>query len=71
MLEKGTKMRRTRDDEIGGGTKFEVNGQRMILLLGLVNGVPESKENIDLIFNLVNLAGLKLTMTGDFKFLMP
>ena len=70
MLEKGKKMRRTRDDGIGGGTKFEEHGQRMILLLGLVKGVPERKENIDLIFNLVNLAGLKFTMTGDFKFPM-
>ena len=50
--------------------RFEDHGQRMILLLGLVKGVPESQENVEQILSLVNLSGIKFTMTGDFKFLM-
>ena len=43
----------------------------MILLLAIVKGVPESKDNLEQIFDLLNLTGLKFTITGDFKFLMP
>ena len=43
----------------------------MILLLCVVKGVPESMENLGLLFSYVNLSGLKFTVTGDFKFLMP
>lgn len=65
------KKRRTRDDGISGGVRFEETGQRMILLLAIVKGVPESKANLEQIFDLLNLTGLKFTITGDFKFLMP
>ena len=44
---------------------------RTMDLLGLVKGVPESSENLELIFTFVNLTGLKFSITGDFKFLMP
>ena len=37
----------------------------------VVNGVPESMENLGLLFSYVNLSGLRFTITGDFKFLMP
>ena len=57
-------------DGISGGVRFEDHGQRMILLLGLVKGVPESQENLEQIFDLVDLSGLRFTITGDFKFLM-
>jgi hypothetical protein len=43
--------------------RFEDHGQRMILLLGLVKGVPESQENVEQILSLVNLSGIKFTMT--------
>ena len=36
MLKKSKKMRRTREEGIGGGRRFEDHGQRMILLLGRV-----------------------------------
>ena len=65
------KKRRTRDDGISGGVRFEETGQRMILLLAIVKGVSESKANLEQIFDLLNLTGLKFTITGDFKFLMP
>ena len=65
------KIRRSRDDGIGGGRHFSDSGQRMILLLCVVKGVPESMENLGLLFSYVDLSGLKFTITGDFKFLMP
>lgn len=65
------KRRRTREEGLSGGKKFMENGQRMILLLCVVKDVPESMENLELLFTYVNLAGLKFTITGDFKFLMP
>ena len=43
----------------------------MVLLLFLVKGVPETMENLDIIFNMLNLESLEYTITGDFKFLMP
>ena len=64
-------MRRTREEGIGGGRRFEDHVQRMILLLGLVKGVLESSDNLELIFTFMNLTGLKFSITGDFKFLMP
>ena len=69
--EKEKKRRRTREEGIGGGKRFVEHGQRMILLLCLVKGVPESEENLELIFTHVKLAGLRFKITGDFKFLMP
>ena len=39
-------MRRTSKEGIRGGVRFVDHGQRMILLLGLVKGVPECKENL-------------------------
>ena len=65
------KKRRTREDGISEVNKFSETGQRMILLLCVVKGVPESMENLELLFTHVNLTGLKFTITGDFKFLMP
>ena len=65
------KKRRTREDGICGGLRFRETGQRMILLLCLVKDVPESMDNLEIIFTLVNLTGLKFTITGDFKLLMP
>jgi hypothetical protein len=65
------KRRRTREEGISGGKKFLENGQRMILLLCVVKDVPESMENLELLFTYVNLAGLKFTITGNFKILMP
>ena len=64
------KMRRTSKEGIRGGVRFVDHGQRMILLLGLVKGVPECQENLEKIFSLINLSGIKFNMTGDFKFLM-
>ena len=43
----------------------------MVLLLFLVKGMPETMENLDIIFNMLNLESLEYTITGDFKFLMP
>ena len=71
LAEKEKKRKRTREEGIGGGKRFVEHGQRMILLLCLVKGVPESEENLELIFTHVKLAGLRFKMTGDFKFLMP
>ena len=65
------KKRRTREDGISEVNKFSETGQRMILLLCVVKGVPESMENLELLFTHVNLTGLKFTITGDFKFLIP
>ena len=67
---KGKKRRRTREEGVAGGVRFEDHCQRMILLLFLAKGVPESSENLELIFSLLNLEGLKFSITGDFKFLM-
>jgi hypothetical protein len=65
------KRRRTREEGISGGKKFLENGQRMSLLLRVFKDVPESMENLELLFTYLNLASLKFTITGDFKFLMP
>ena len=70
QLETPKRKRRKMSDGISGGVRFEDHGQRMILLLGLVKGVPESQENLEQIFDLVDLSGLRFTITGDFKFLM-
>ena len=70
-VQQNRKKRRTREEGIHGGSRFEETGQRMVLLLFLVKGVPETMENLDIIFNMLNLESLEYTITGDFKFLMP
>ena len=42
--------RRTRADGIASGTIFKSYGVRQILILALVQGVPESSVNLQLIF---------------------
>ena len=42
--------RRTRQEGVGGGTEFRSYGARKIIILALVQGVPESNYNLDVIF---------------------
>ena len=46
----GKRRRRTRDDGIGGGVQHKSYGVRKILVLALVQGVPESSFNLEIIF---------------------
>ena len=50
MEKERTKIRRTREDGIGGGVEHKSYGVRKLLILALVQGVPESSYNLDIIF---------------------
>ena len=65
------KMRRSREDGVSPVGKFAETGQRMILLLAWCKGIPESAENLEIVYNAVNLHSLQFIMTGDYKLLMP
>ena len=42
-----------------------------MILLAVVNKVPESRYNIDLIFDAIKIESISFKLTGDFAFLMP
>ena len=69
--EGSSKRRRSREDGIGGGLKFLSYGARKILILALVQGVPESNINLEIIYSSVSVCQLSFKLTGDLHFVMP
>ena len=67
----GQKRRRSRDDGIGGGPGFKSYGTRKILILALVQGIPETNFNLDIVFQAIGLRFLTYKITGDLHFCMP
>ena len=70
-VESNKKKRRTREEGIRGGAMFHSWGVRKLLVLALVQGVPESNHNLGIIFSVVSLQEIKYRITGDLHFLMP
>ena len=69
--EGSSKRRRSREDGIGGGVKFLSYGARKLLILSLVQGVPESNINLEIIYSSVSICRLSFKLTGDLHFVMP
>ena len=69
--EGSSKRRRSREDGIGGGVKFLSYGARKILILAVVQGVPESNINLEIIYSSLYLCRLSFKLTGDLHFIMP
>ena len=65
-----TKKRRSREDGVCD-VKFSETGQRKILLLAWCKDIPETAENLEIVYNAVNISSVKFIMTGDYKLLMP
>ena len=63
--------RRTRAEGIYGGSQFKDWGARRMLLLAVVHKVPESHQNLRIIFDAIGLDKFPFKMTGDFAFQMP
>ena len=65
------KPRRIREDGVCPVGRLAETGQRMILLLAWCKDIPESADNLEIVYQAVNLSSLKFIMTGDYKLLMP
>ena len=65
------RARRSMADGVQGIKEFKDWGSRRMILLAVVNKVPESHFNIDLIFKSINIESISFKLTGDFAFLMP
>ena len=65
------KRRRTREEVIEGIGRFRSWGVRKLLVLAVVQGVPESNHNLDIIFSAVSIQLLRFKLTGDLHFIMP
>ena len=63
--------RQTREEGVKGGYQFKDWGSRRILILAVVRKGPETAYNLDLIINMVGLDQIRITLTGDFAFLLP
>ena len=64
------KVRRSREDGVCS-ERFSETGQRKILLLAWCKDIPESAENLEIIYQAVNISSVSFIMTGDYKLLMP
>ena len=64
------KKRRSREDGVCGA-RFSETGQRKILLLAWCKDIPESAENLEFIYQAVDVNSVSFIMTGDYKLLMP
>ena len=60
-----------KEEGIGGGAMFHSWEVRKLLVLALVQGIPESNHNLRIIFSAVSLQEIKYRITGDLHFLMP
>ena len=65
------RARRSMADGVKGIQEFKDWGSRRMILLAVVNKVPESHYNIDLIFDAIKIQSISFKLTGDFAFLMP
>ena len=65
------RARRSKGDGVKGIQEFKDWGSRRMILLAVVNKVPESHYNIDLIFDAIKIQSISFKLTGDFAFLMP
>ena len=64
------KRRRSREDGFCA-ERFSETGQRTILLLAWCKDIPESAENLEIIYKAVDVGSVSFIMTGDYKLLMP
>ena len=66
-----SKIRRTREQGVGGGKQFSDWGARKMILLAVVHKIPESHHNLAIIFTSIGLNRIAFKLTGDLAFLMP
>ena len=59
------KVRRSREDGVFS-ERFSETGQWKILLLALCKDIPESTENLEIIYQAVNISSVSVIMTRDY-----